>query len=89
MAWQEQKMERDMQSEIETKPTLAPLKLGSRSFTSRLIAGTGKYASFAEMGAALDAAQVEVVTVAVRRERLVNDKGESLLDHLDLGKSVV
>ena len=78
-----------MQSEIETKSALSPLNLGPRSFTSRLIAGTGKYSSFAEMGAALDAAQVEVVTVAVRRERLVNDKGESLLDHLDLDRYTI
>ena len=78
-----------MQSEIETKPDMEPLQLGSRSFTSRLIAGTGKYADFATMQAALDAARVEVVTVAVRRERLVNDKGESLLDHLDLDRYTI
>lgn len=78
-----------MQSEIETKPDMEPLQLGSRSFTSRLIAGTGKYPDFATMQAALDAARVEVVTVAVRRERLVNDKGESLLDHLDLDRYTI
>jgi len=78
-----------MQSEIETKPDLAPLQLGTRTFTSRLIAGTGKYPDFPTMQAALDAAQVEVVTVAVRRERLVNDKGESLLDHLDLDRYTI
>ncbi len=78
-----------MQSEIETKPDLAPLQLGTRTFTSRLIAGTGKYPDFPTMQGALDAAQVEVVTVAVRRERLVNDKGESLLDHLDLDRYTI
>jgi thiazole synthase len=83
------KTEQVMQSEIETKPSLAPLRLGSRTFTSRLIAGTGKYPDFPTMQAALDASQVEVVTVAVRRERLVNDQGQSLLDHLDLDRYTI
>ncbi len=78
-----------MQSEIMTKPNVGPLQLGSRTFASRLIAGTGKYPDFATMQAALDAARVEIVTVAVRRERLVNDKGESLLDHLDLDRYTI
>lgn len=41
------------------------------------------------MAAALDASGAEVVTVAVRRERLYNEKGESLLDHLDLARYTV
>lgn len=59
------------------------LRVAGRSFSSRLILGTGKYASADLMRRALEAADVEVVTVAVRRERLYNDRGESLLDHLD------
>lgn len=59
------------------------LVIGSRRFTSRLIVGTGKYRDFATMRAALDSSGAEVVTVAVRRERLFNERGESLLDHLD------
>jgi thiazole synthase len=61
-----------------------PLSLAGRTFTSRLFVGTGKYATFDLMRAALDASGAQVVTVAVRRERLYNDRGESLLDHLDL-----
>lgn len=41
--------------------------IAGRSFGSRLIAGTGKYASFAQMAEAIDAARSELVTVAVRR----------------------
>ena len=63
--------------------------LGSRTFTSRLIVGTGKYPTMQVMADALDASGAEVVTVAVRRERLYNDKGESLLDALDLSRYTI
>ncbi|MDX9912170.1 MAG: thiazole synthase [Phycisphaerales bacterium] len=71
------------------EPALAPLAIAGRTFHSRLFVGTGKYASFPQMAAALDASGAEVVTVAVRRERLYNDKGESLLDHLDLARYTI
>lgn len=71
------------------EPGLSPLRIGDRLFNSRLIVGTGKYASFQIMGDALDASGAEVVTVAVRRERLVNEQGESLLDHLDLSRYTI
>lgn len=61
-----------------------PFKLGSRSFRSRLIVGTGKYPDERTMAAAIEAAGAEIVTVAVRRERLVNAQGRSILDALDL-----
>ena len=41
-------------------------KLGERSFTSRIIVGTGKYASLDETRAALAASGAEIVTVALR-----------------------
>ncbi len=66
-----------------------PLHLAGRDWSSRLIVGTGKYADFPTMAAALDASAAEVVTVAVRRERLVNAAGESLLDHLDLSRYTI
>ncbi len=68
--------------------TLEPArwKIGAREMTSRLIVGTGKYRDAVVMRDALEASGAEVVTVAVRRERLVNEKGESLLDHLDLDR---
>ena len=72
-----------------TEPGISPFRIGSRTFTSRLIVGTGKYRDFPTMRAALDASGAEVVTVAVRRERLFNDKGESLLDALDTSRYTI
>lgn len=63
--------------------------LAGRPFTSRLIVGTGKYPDFPTMQACLDASGAEVVTVAVRRERLVNDKGQSILDFIDLSRYTI
>lgn len=66
-----------------------PLTIGSRTFTSRLILGTGKYPDGPTMRAALEASGAEVITVAVRRERLYNDQGKSLLEELDLSRCTV
>jgi len=66
-------------------PAAAPtdkLEIGGRVFTSRLIIGTGKYRTFAEMKAAHRASGAEMVTVAVRRVPL-DRSSESFLDHLD------
>ncbi len=65
------------------------LTLGSRTYDSRLIVGTGKYASMELMRDALDASGAQVVTVAVRRERLYNQEGQSLLEFLDLSRYTV
>ncbi len=72
-----------------TEPTFPPLVLGDRQFSSRLIVGTGKYQTMELMRDALDASGAEVVTVAVRRERLYNEEGKSLLDYLDLDRYTV
>jgi thiazole synthase len=64
-------------------PLDAPLRVGGLSLQSRLVVGTGKYASYAEMARCLAASGTDCVTVAVRRERLVNAAGENILDHLD------
>lgn len=55
--------------------------LAGKTFNSRLIIGTGKYRSFAEMQAAHQASGAEMVTVAVNRVPL-DRKTESFLDHL-------
>lgn len=60
-----------------------PLRIGGRTFTSRLLAGTGKYRSNEEMVQALDASGAEIVTVAVRRVDLDRTKEEGMLYHLD------
>ncbi|MEI6241214.1 MAG: thiazole synthase [Planctomycetia bacterium] len=61
----------------------APLRVGGVTLHSRLVVGTGKYASYAEMARCLAVSGTDCVTVAVRRERLVNSAGENILDHLD------
>jgi len=66
-----------------------PLRLGVISITSRLILGTGKYQTYETMQQALDASGAEVVTVAVRRERLVDDLGRSLLDFIDTDRYTI
>jgi thiazole synthase len=66
-----------------------PLVIGSFRFTSRLITGTGKYASYDLMRDCLAASGCEVTTVAVRRERLVDKEGRNILDYLDLKKLTI
>jgi thiazole synthase len=61
----------------------APLTIAGRAFRSRLMVGTGKYATTALMRRAIDASGAEVVTVAVRRVDLDRSKDESILAHLD------
>ncbi len=58
------------------------LHIAGRTFTSRLIIGTGKYRSFEEMKGAHKSSGAEMVTVAVRRVPL-DRSAESFLDHLD------
>jgi thiazole synthase len=58
------------------------LKIADRSFTSRLIIGTGKYRNFEEMRSAHRASGAQMVTVAVRRVPL-DRSTESFLDYLD------
>lgn len=59
------------------------LSIGSHRFRSRLFVGTGKYDTMERMRDCLDASGAEVVTVAVRRERLFDREGRNLLDYLD------
>jgi thiazole synthase len=62
------------------------LQLGTHRFTSRLIVGTGKYASYELMGEALERSGTECITVAVRRERLIDAAGNNLLDFIDTSR---
>ncbi|MFN5945566.1 MAG: thiazole synthase [Phycisphaerae bacterium] len=64
-------------------PADKPLRVGTRTFHSRLFTGTGKYPSHESMRDALAASGCEVTTVAVRRERLYNEQGQSLLEFID------
>jgi thiazole synthase len=60
------------------------LRIGSHELTSRLIVGTGKYAGYDLMARALELSGTDCITVAVRRERLIDAAGNNLLDHIDI-----
>src|SRR6184192_816182 len=59
------------------------LKIADKTFSSRLIVGTGKYSSPAVMVQAHEASGVEMITVAVRRVNIADRSRESLLDYID------
>jgi thiazole synthase len=61
----------------------AKLQIGTHTLSSRLIVGTGKYASYEGMQQALDISGTDCITVAVRRERLIDAQGKNLLDFID------
>lgn len=66
-----------------------PLQLGSHLLTSRLIVGTGKYSTYELMQQCLAASESEVITVAIRRERLVDKTGRNILDFIDLSRYTI
>lgn len=70
-------------SDTPVPATDTPFIIGGRPFRSRLMVGTGKYRSNAEMAAAIAASGAEVVTVAVRRVDLDRTKEAGVLHHLD------
>ena len=76
-------------STLQAEPGLSSLNIAGQSFDSRLLVGTGKYASMDQMRDALDASQSEIITVAVRRERLFNEQGKSLLEYIDLSRYTI
>ncbi len=59
------------------------LVIAGKTFKSRLWVGTGKYKDFAETKTAIEASGADVVTVAVRRVNITDQKSENLLDYLD------
>ncbi len=65
------------------------LKIGSHEFRSRLIVGSGKYKDFATTKAATEAAEAEMITVAVRRVNITDPGKESLLDYIDPKKYTI
>ena len=65
------------------------LRIGSHTFASRLIVGTGKYADYEVMREALAVSATECITVAVRRERLIDSEGKNLLDFIDTGRYTI
>jgi thiazole synthase len=82
-------------TELQAAAAVAPaaavesLRIGSHVFSSRLLVGTGKYSSYGLMGQALDISGTECITVAVRRERLIDAAGKNLLDFVDTGRYTI
>ena len=72
-----------------TESTIPSLQLGDITLTSRLVVGTGKYPDYETMEHALDQSGCSAVTVAVRRERLVDDQGRSILDFIDTDRYTI
>ena len=69
--------------------TDSSLQLGTHTLTSRLIVGTGKYATFDLMRDCLEISGANVITVAVRRERLIDAEGRNILDYIDLSRYTI
>ncbi|MFA5530089.1 MAG: thiazole synthase [Thiohalomonadaceae bacterium] len=60
-----------------------PLVIAGKTYTSRLLVGTGKYKDFDETRRAIEASGAEIVTVAIRRTNIGQNPGEpNLLDVL-------
>jgi thiazole synthase len=60
-----------------------PLVIAGRAYQSRLLVGTGKYASLEQTARAIEASGAQIVTVAIRRTNIGQNKDEpNLLDYL-------
>ncbi|MDD2775049.1 MAG: thiazole synthase [Gallionella sp.] len=59
------------------------LIIAGKSYSSRLLVGTGKYKDFAETQAAIEASGAEIITIAIRRSNIGQNPNEpSLLEIL-------
>src|SRR5206468_1302273 len=63
-----------------------PIIVAGQEFKSRLILGTGKYRTMEDQVAALDAADVDMVTVALRRIDLDDHTKKNILDYIDTSR---
>ena len=72
-------------TDVSSQPDTA-LTIAGRTFSSRLLIGTGKYKTFQQMRECLEASGSNMVTVAVRRVNLTDRSQESLLDYIDTKK---
>ncbi|HEX4532772.1 MAG TPA: sulfur carrier protein ThiS [Rhizomicrobium sp.] len=68
---------------VETPREDRPFTVAGKTYKSRLIVGTGKYKTYAENAAALEASGAEMVTVAVRRVNLTDPSQPKLIDFID------
>ena len=61
--------------------------VANKSFSSRLIVGTGKYRNMSECAKAIKLSGADIVTVAVRRVNISDKKKPMLMDYLDPKKN--
>ncbi len=74
----------------QTPPALDPLVIAGKSYRSRLLTGTGKFKDLDETRRATGAAGAEIVTVAIRRSNIGQDRNQpNLLDALPLDKYTI
>jgi thiazole synthase len=71
-------------SQLNDQPEVSMLRIGTHRFSSRLIMGSGRYDSFELMQRSIAASETQIVTFAVRREKLYDSSGRNALDFLDL-----
>jgi thiazole synthase len=63
------------------------LVIAGKQYTSRLLVGTGKYRDLDETRRAIEASAAEIVTVAIRRTNIGQNKDEeNLLDYIPMDK---
>lgn len=75
------KLERSMKDRSD------PLKIGNKSFSSRLMLGTGKYRTSEDAVTSINSSECEIVTVAIRRLPTdINQDNSSFLKSLDWNK---
>jgi len=66
------------------------LVIAGKSYSSRLLVGTGKYKDFAQTRAAVDASGAQIITVAIRRTNIGQEPGQpSLLDALPMDRYTI
>ena len=67
----------------------APLTIAGKTFSSRLMLGTGKYRSSEEMNAAFAASGAEIITVALRRIDFDDPQSRSVLEDIDWSRYTI
>ena len=68
---------------VEVPRVDKPFVIAGKTYTSRLIVGTGKYKNYEDNARALEASGAEIVTVAVRRVNLTDPSQPRLIDFID------
>ena len=74
---------------MQTTPN-DPFIIAGKTYSSRLLVGTGKYKDFEETRKAIDVSGAEIITVAIRRTNIGQDPNQpSLLDYVPPSKFTI